>query len=270
MATRRQVLLLLCVVPATLAQTKLDQEQVWREYIEWLRAQPLGPNTQEQYRARLRNSGLTEVQVDERFAVIEKLSRVRLEPKIIFFNKAYTSPKPMFNTAPNAFLAEVIQEVKPGKALDVHMGQGRNAVYLAQKGWDVTGFDLSDQGLAVAQCLAEKAGVKIKTILQSHEEFDFGRDRWDLVVMMYTWIPMSDLTYAKRICESLKPGGLLVFEHHLEELKPGEEKTAWLPEPNQLFKVFGDLRVLRYEDRLDTVDWGKGKGRVGRLLAQKM
>ena len=58
------------------------------------------------------------------------------------------------------------------------MGQGRNAVYLASKGWDVTGFDFSDEGVAAARRAAAKAGVALQAVVQRHEDFDFGRDRW--------------------------------------------------------------------------------------------
>ena len=54
-----------------------------------------------------------------------------------------------------------VEERKPGRALDVGMGEGRNAVFLALKGWDVTGFEISDEGVAIAQRNARAAGVNI-------------------------------------------------------------------------------------------------------------
>ena len=65
-----------------------------------------------------------------------------------------TSSNPTFNTSPNAFLAEMIKGVKPGRSLDVGMGQGRNTIYLAQQGWDSVGFDPADR----ARRRCERAG----------------------------------------------------------------------------------------------------------------
>ena len=58
------------------------------------------------------------------------------------------------------------------------MGRGRNGIWLASAGWDVTGYDISADALEVAQAYAKQAGVKVKTTVSSHEEFDFG-DLWE-------------------------------------------------------------------------------------------
>ena len=60
-----------------------------------------------------------------------------------------------FSRKPNRLLTEAVQGVKPGAALDVGMGQGRNAVWLATRGWQVTGFDVAGEGLRLAR---EQAG----------------------------------------------------------------------------------------------------------------
>jgi 2-polyprenyl-3-methyl-5-hydroxy-6-metoxy-1,4-benzoquinol methylase len=73
-----------------------------------------------------------------------------------------------------------------GRALDVHTGQGRNAVNLASKGWLVTRFDFSAEGVRAARDAAKKAFVKVTALVRRHEDFDFGRAEWDLVVMSYT------------------------------------------------------------------------------------
>ena len=65
-----------------------------------------------------------------------------------------------FNHEPNAFLVEMLRTWKPGRALDVGMGQGRNAIWLAKQGWNVTGFDLSDAGVKLAQEKASERGRK--------------------------------------------------------------------------------------------------------------
>src|SRR6266516_1309735 len=67
----------------------------------------------------------------------------------------------VFSRKPNAFLVEMTRQRKPGRALDVGMGQGRNSIFLAQQGWDSVGFDPADKAVASAQEQAGKLGVKI-------------------------------------------------------------------------------------------------------------
>ena len=69
------------------------------------------------------------------------------------YDKVY-SGVPEFKTEPNRLLMETVDGRKPGRALDVGMGQGRNALALARLGWDVTGFDVSAVGLAEASAAA--------------------------------------------------------------------------------------------------------------------
>ncbi len=75
------------------------------------------------------------------------------------------------------------------------MGQGRNTVFLATQGWDVTGYDITDTGLEAARGAAQKAGVRIKTVYASHDDFDFGRDQWDLIVMTYALADMENAAF---------------------------------------------------------------------------
>lgn len=84
----------------------------------------------------------------------------------------------VFSRKPNAFLVEQIRNRKPGRALDVGLGQGRNSIYLAQKGWEVTGIDTSDVGIEQARAEASRLGLKIHAELTSFEQFDFGEAKW--------------------------------------------------------------------------------------------
>ena len=63
---------------------------------------------------------------------------------------------------------------------------------------------------------AGQAGLKIRTVLSGYQEFDFGVDRWDLIVMIYAFVPVRSTAFVKRVTDSLRPGGALVFEHYLD------------------------------------------------------
>ena len=102
----------------------------------------------------------------------------------------------------------MIKGIPPGKALDVGMGQGRNAIRLAQQGWDVTGFDPADKAVALAQETAKKLGVQLKTEIKGAEDFDFGDSRWDLILVSYA----GGREMQGALQKALKPGGILIIE----------------------------------------------------------
>jgi len=254
---------------AGLAWGAADSENIWKEYVDWYRRQPVTvTDTRGAYLEHLRASGRSGEEIQERSQVIERLSRERRdELQTFFFDRTYASETPRFNVKPNALLADAVADRRPGAALDVHMGQGRNAIYLASQGWRVMGFDYSAEGIRAAREAAQKAGVKLEAIVSRHEEFDFGKERWDLVLLSYTWLPLRS-PYLEKIRDSLKPGGLLVFEHMMDE--SGSDAAApWLPKPNQLLDAFRDFRILRYEDIRAAADWSWRPERIARLVAEK-
>ena len=97
------------------------------------------------------------------------------------WNIVLTSNK-QFNTEPNRFLVRMLERLEPGKALDVGMGQGRNAIYLAQQGWDVTGFDPAVFALQAADQRASELGVKLNIVVAGEEDFNWGEEQWDLIL----------------------------------------------------------------------------------------
>jgi SAM-dependent methyltransferase len=99
------------------------------------------------------------------------------------WDPAYLTPE--FNLDPNAFLVSIAKDLKRGDALDVGMGQGRNAIFLARQGWNVTGFDASQVGVTQAQEQARKSGLNLTAVRQTAAAFDWGTNRWDLIVVMY-------------------------------------------------------------------------------------
>ena len=154
----------------------------------------------------------------------------------------------------NKFLAEMIKGRQPGKALDIGIGEGRNALFLAAQGWEVTGFDISDVGVQLAREAAQQRGVKLEAFVEDADRFDYGRQRWDLVVGMYMHAVIT--RNAEKIMESLKPGGLLVVEgFHRDLNRRGVQGEYFGYQSNELLKAFERLRVLYYEDTITAADW---------------
>jgi len=136
----------------------------------------------------------------------------------------------------NKFLAEMIKGRQPSTALDIGMGEGRNALFLATQGWEVTGFDISDVGVQLAREAAQKRGVKLEAVVEDADRFDYGKQRWDLVVGMYMHAVIT--RNAEKIMDALKPGGILVVEgFHRDLNRRGVQGEYFGYHSNELLKA---------------------------------
>jgi SAM-dependent methyltransferase len=188
-------------------------------------------------------------------------------------DRFYDDPEksPLNTLEPNAFMIKMTRRLEPGKALDIAMGQGRNAIYLAQNGWQVTGFDISETGISRAQEEAARLGLKLDARVVSGEEFDFGTEQWDLVVLCY----IDSRRWLDRIRQSVRPGGAILLEYYHSDTRkqrPMEGNPDKTFDSNELLQLFPGFRILHYEDVLELPDWSNRPGekeRLVRLLAQK-
>ncbi len=250
-------------------QAQPSNEAVWQQFLEWLPSAPPVDRPRmlfNQYRSRLISAGTSGAEADRQLDIIQRVMWERSDGWRIIFNNIYASNTPGFVTEPNALLISTIEGRKPGRALDIGMGQGRNAVFLALKGWDVTGFDVSDEGIAVARKNAERAGVKLNAIRETDEAFNYGSNQWDLIVFMYEPLPVASAAYVERLRKSMKPGGLFVFEGYGPD--PAIPSAI---DPGQLLAAFKDFRLLRFEDTVTRPDWRppQEKMRVVRMVVEK-
>ena len=228
-----------------------DRQKVralWLDYLEWTKTAQ-GRTSPRDYAVSLDAKGVPGPEIRRRLQVLRGQFTEQPEGIEMIYDPLYGKPltgeleKDGFKTSPNAFLVEAMKGIKPGgQALDVGAGMGRNAIHLASLGWDVTGIDLSAQGLAVMQANAEKAGLKVQTVKTSYEDFDFGRERWDLVAMILSWAPVEEPAFLARLKASIRPGGYLVFEHVVQRAEnpfpPGVHALA----PGALRELFRTSR----------------------------
>lgn len=266
----RPAILLACVLLlAPAAGLGQDASAAWSEFLAWYRASPgvTDPGALfGAYGSKLKGDGLAEAAVKEKLALVAaEAPKHRLELAAIHFDKIYASTAPPFRTEASAYLVRAVEGRSPGAALDVGMGQGRNALYLASIGWQVTGYDISDGGLASARAQADAHKLTIRTVRASHDDFDFGVGRWDLVVMAYAFAPMDDPRFLQRVRDSLKPGGIVV----VEQFNAAPDKPTNRGPANALFRSFEGLRVVDYQDTVARSEWGGMLCRIGRITAEK-
>jgi len=168
---------------------------------------------------------------------------------------------------PAEFLTEAIKYSKPGRALDLASGAGRNAVFLASRGWQVTAVDASSEGLKIAQSRTAALGLEIELIQADLETggFRIEEQSHDLII---------DFFYLHRalwpvIRSGLKIGGVFVAEIHLQDLTPGIKpmNPEFLLAPGELLSEFRDWKIEDYSEGVRSAGLSR---RTARLIARRM
>lgn len=131
------------------------------------------------------------------------------------WNRRYAGTELLWTAAPNQTLVSEVEHLASGRALDVGCGEGRNAVWLAEKGWQVTGVDFSDVALDKARHLAEARGVSVEWVLADLRSYRPEHHAYDLVVVLYLHLPAGGRRDIHAACaRSLRRGGVLVVLGH--------------------------------------------------------
>ena len=124
------------------------------------------------------------------------------------------------------------------------MGEGRNGVYLAAKGFNVLGLDISEKGLQKARQLAESQNAKIETQVVDLETHTLEKNAYDLIIC--TYYMQRDLF--PQFMEALKPGGMALVEtYNMDYLKYAKFNPKWLLETNELLEIFKGFKIIRYQ-----------------------
>ncbi|GAA6143806.1 class I SAM-dependent methyltransferase [Hydrogenophaga sp. 5NK40-0174] len=189
-----------------------------------------------------------------------------------FWDERFSGDAFKYGTRPNAFLAEQAHRLPPGaRVLVPGDGEGRNSVWLAEQGFDVTAMDSSSVGLEKGARLASGRGVKVDTVLADLAEWTPPAGQFDAVVLVYVHLPSSIRAAAhQRLAKALCPGGWLILEgFHPEQLKHnsgGPKDVDMLMTPTLLDADFGGLLtpVLSWEGET-TLDEGPGHQGLARV-----
>jgi len=166
------------------------------------------------------------------------------------WDQRYNKRSYIYGKQPAKFLAENFDYIpKESSVLDMGMGEGRNAVFLALKGHKVTGVDISSVAVKKARNLAKENKVKIKTVVGTLNKYQIAPESFDVIICFY----YVDRDLNKKMFKWLKPGGLLIYEANTtEQLKKLEnaktENKSYYLKPQELLKMFPDMKVLKYEE----------------------
>ena len=193
------------------------------------------------------------------------------------WDERYRTEELVWKAEPNRFLVAEVGSLRPGRALDLACGEGRNALWLAEWGWEVVGVDFSAVGLDKARSLAASRGLRVELVEADLREWDPPEASFDLVVLMYLHLPAADrrqvLAAASR---ALAPGGtLLVVGHDSTNLTDGvggPQDASVLYTPDEIAAELPGVKLeraervrRRLEDGREAIDALVRARRPGRL-----
>lgn len=190
------------------------------------------------------------------------------------WDERYAQSEYVYGKQPNEFFKEQLQTLSAGKILLPAEGEGRNAVFAAQQGWDVTAFDSSIEGQKKAMVLANEKGVPLNYKISSFENFDT-EETYDAIGLVYAHTSNRVDNHA-RIIKFLKNGGTLILEgfskEQLNNNSGGPKNIDMLFSVDELksdFENFSRLNIWTEEIDLSEGSHHSGKASVIRMVGVK-
>lgn len=200
----------------------------------------------------------------------------------VFWDDKFNEDFYIYGKGPNAFLEKNLTGFKPGKVLFAAEGEGRNAVFAAEKGWEVKAFDQSTVGQKKALELAEEKAVNIDYRTGDFLEIPYRENSFDALVLIYAHFPQKFRTdYFAKMRSLLKVGGTLIFECFGENHPDWQAKNPKVGGPKDPELLFSTAEVKHYfpdfdfnvlKEEVTTLQEGAhhiGKGSVVRAMAKK-
>jgi len=194
-----------------------------------------------------------------------------------FWDERYSVSEFVYGKQPNEYFSKKLDELKPGKLLLPAEGEGRNAIYAAKKGWQVTAIDFSSKAKEKALLLAEENNVGIEYIIIPVEEYNFPEDKFDAAALIFAhFSPYLRARIHNLVVKSLKPGGTLIIEafnkKQINNNTGGPGDISMLYNIEELQNDFPDLNIKELKEYQIGLSEGKhheGNADVIRLLAEK-
>lgn len=194
------------------------------------------------------------------------------------WNEKYNTPQFVYGTEPNDFLRDNAHRfISGGKILCIAEGEGRNAVWLAEQGFQVTAVDASVVGLNKGRALAETKGVSVRWIHADLNQYNPGVEVWDGVVAIFAHLPPVLRSRVHADCvESLKNNGVLLLEAYtpgqLNFKTGGPSNADWLMTPEILQHELNGLTFERLQKTERNIIEGighTGQGSVVQVIGNR-
>jgi SAM-dependent methyltransferase len=139
------------------------------------------------------------------------------------WDRRYAATENLWSAKPNRFLVAEVEELPPGRALDLACGEGQNTIWLAELGWKVVGIDYSEVAITKARARAERDGVSVEFAVGDLVEYEPEHEAFDLVLLLYLHLPPDERRLVlERASAAVAPGGtLLLVGHDLTNMTDG-------------------------------------------------
>jgi len=165
------------------------------------------------------------------------------------WDRRYAGAENLWSAKPNRFLVAEVESLPRGRALDLACGEGQNAIWLAELGWDVVGVDFSEVAISKARARAERDGVEVEFAVADLLEYSPERGAYDLVIVLYLHVPHDERRLVlERAAGALAPGGTFLLVGHdllnLTEGVGGPRDESLLCTPDE---IAGELPGLEIE-----------------------
>jgi len=189
-----------------------------------------------------------------------------------FWDERFAAEEYVYGKAPNAFFANHLEGLRPGRLLLPMEGEGRNAVYAARMDWQVDAFDSSIEGIRKARNLAQREGVGFRYTHHRVEDFPWPTETYDAVALVFAHVP-PELRPAmhQKVVDSLKPGGQLILElFHPDQLgRPsgGPKVVEMLYSPDLLREDFPDIDFQQL--KREEIDLSEGSFHQGEAVVTR-
>jgi len=198
------------------------------------------------------------------------------------WDERYSKSEFAYGEQPNNYLKEQLEKFSPGKILFPAEGEGRNAVFAATLGWNVSAFDISSEGQKKAQQLSEKHNVAIEYKIGELQTLGYSEGQFDAIALIYAHFPAGIKSQLHKMLDGyLRSGGIVIFEafskKHLGYLAK-DEKVGGPKDVESLFSIeeikadFSNYDIIELEEKEISLNEGlfhNGLGSVIRFVGRK-
>jgi hypothetical protein len=168
------------------------------------------------------------------------------------WNTRFQAESYVYGKEPNVFLSEMQKKLNlSGDALAIAEGEGRNAVFLAEQGMNVTAWDYAESGLTKTKRLAEERDVEVQTKLIDLKNAIWEKNQWDELICIFGHFPTElRLKTLQGVKEAVKSGGYYITEvyslHQIPYNSGGPREVDFLYRPEEFLQTFADWRIVHF------------------------
>jgi SAM-dependent methyltransferase len=199
-----------------------------------------------------------------------------------FWDSRYSAETYAYGEEPNVFLKSVLPQFEPKTILFPAEGEGRNAVFAAELGWQVSAFDQSSEAKKKALKLAEKRGVSLDYSVCDFKDSPYKSEQYDALVFIFVHFPATVKSkFNKQLNSYLKKGGLVIIEAFSKNNLPfvmenpkvgGPKDVDTLCSKEEILRDFADFEIIQLEEVITELNEGEfhvGTGSVIRFVGRK-